>query len=267
MAKSSAVPCELLPAAPDGMSADEGSCVMMPELERRHVQRVYDAIANQWHGTRYKAWPNVVKFVEALPTGSLVADLGCGNGKLSPSFRANRHFGIGCDFSSELVRISRAQMDLEAQVADVMALPYRSGTFDAAVSIAVLHHVATVPRRRQLIQEALRILRPTGRALFYAWAMEQSNGRSGHEFDAQDVFVPWHQKKTEQLRQDPSAPENAHAADGSYMPEKAAFIYQRYCHVYREGELADLVSSIPCAKLLSTYYDVGNWCAVVEKVE
>lgn len=82
---------------------------------RQHVQRVYDAIAWQWHGTRYKAWPRVVDFVSSLPGGSLVADLGCGNGKLAPAFREAGHAAIGCDFSVELVRIAAAQMQLEVR--------------------------------------------------------------------------------------------------------------------------------------------------------
>ena len=94
-------------------------------------------MAEQWHGTRYKAWPRVVQFVHSLPARSLVADLGCGNGKMAAACREARHFSIGCDFSAELVGISARQMGLEAQTADVMRAPYRSSTFDAALSIAV----------------------------------------------------------------------------------------------------------------------------------
>jgi hypothetical protein len=31
---------------------------------------------------RYKPWPKVVEFLEALDDGAWVADVGCGNGKL-----------------------------------------------------------------------------------------------------------------------------------------------------------------------------------------
>ena len=75
-----------------------------------------------------------------------------------------------------------------------MRLPYRSGAFDAALSIAVLHHVSSEGRRRLLFAETLRVLRPGGLALFYAWAMDQSDGRSGHVFASQDVFVPFTQR-------------------------------------------------------------------------
>ena len=147
----------------------------LPALERDHVQRVYDAVAVEWHGTRYKAWPRVVEFINSLPPRALIADLGCGNGKLAPVCKEAGHVAIGCDFSRSLISIAAQQMGLEAQVADVMQLPYRSGTFDAAVSIAVLHHVSTPERRRLLIKETLRVLRQGGQALFYAWVRDSSS--------------------------------------------------------------------------------------------
>ena len=45
---------------------------------------MYNAIAPQWHGTRYKAWPRVAKFcLMNCGKGTLVADVGCGNGKMA----------------------------------------------------------------------------------------------------------------------------------------------------------------------------------------
>ena len=156
-AKGVPVPDDLLAPPPSTSSAAE-----LPALERLHVQSVYDEIAEQWHGTRYRAWPRVEEFVRALPPSSLVADLGCGNGKMAAACRAGAHHAVGCDFSAGLVRIAALQQKLDAQVADVMALPYRSGAFDAALSIAVLHHVSSEPRRALLVAAAVRLPRRLG---------------------------------------------------------------------------------------------------------
>lgn len=43
--------------------------------------QVYEEIASHFSDTRHKPWPNVLAFVQALPLGSLVVDVGCGNGK------------------------------------------------------------------------------------------------------------------------------------------------------------------------------------------
>lgn len=42
---------------------------------------------------------------------------------------------------------------------------------------AVLHHVASRPRRLRLLRELARVLRPGGRALLTVWASEQEDAR------------------------------------------------------------------------------------------
>lgn len=51
------------------------------QLEQEYVHRVYEEIAGHFSSTRHTPWPHVVEFLKALPSGSLVADIGCGNGK------------------------------------------------------------------------------------------------------------------------------------------------------------------------------------------
>jgi alkylated DNA repair protein alkB family protein 8 len=43
--------------------------------------QVYENIASHFSHTRHKPWPNVLSFVQSLPIGSLLVDVGCGNGK------------------------------------------------------------------------------------------------------------------------------------------------------------------------------------------
>lgn len=50
-------------------------------LERDYVHRVYEEIARHFSSTRHSPWPHIVEFLRTLPAGSIVADIGCGNGK------------------------------------------------------------------------------------------------------------------------------------------------------------------------------------------
>lgn len=50
-------------------------------LEKEYVHKVYEDIAGHFSSTRHTPWPRVVDFLRSLPMGSLVADVGCGNGK------------------------------------------------------------------------------------------------------------------------------------------------------------------------------------------
>ncbi|KAL6082511.1 hypothetical protein STEG23_002760, partial [Scotinomys teguina] len=79
---------------------------------------------------------------------------------------------IGCDRSRNLVDICRERR-FQALVCDALSVPFRSGSFDACISIAVIHHFSTVERRVAALQELARLLKPGGQALIYVWAMEQ----------------------------------------------------------------------------------------------
>ena len=69
---------------PEAASLTRGDGAKTPQVEIEHVRGVYNAIAPQWHGTRYKAWPRVAKFcLMNCGKGTLVADVGCGNGKMA----------------------------------------------------------------------------------------------------------------------------------------------------------------------------------------
>lgn len=51
------------------------------KLEFTHVHQVYEEIASHFSDTRHKAWPNVLDFINSLSIGSILVDVGCGNGK------------------------------------------------------------------------------------------------------------------------------------------------------------------------------------------
>ena len=143
-----------------------------PEIEKKYVHHVYDAIAPHFSSTRFAKWPKVATFLKSLPSGSLVLDAGCGNGKylgFSPDC-----FFIGCDISAPLINIC-ADRGHEVVVADAVNLPYRTGFGDAAISIAVLHHLSTENRRKKAIQELVRIVKKGGLVLITVWAVEQEN--------------------------------------------------------------------------------------------
>ncbi|NWR72590.1 ALKB8 protein, partial [Centropus unirufus] len=79
---------------------------------------------------------------------------------------------VGCDRSKNLVDIC-GEKNVQAFVCDALSVPIHSGSCDACISIAVIHHFSTAERRAAAIRELARLLRPGGTALVYVWAMEQ----------------------------------------------------------------------------------------------
>lgn len=50
-------------------------------LESENVHKIYDEIANHFSETRHTPWPQVEEFLQCFSAGSVVIDIGCGNGK------------------------------------------------------------------------------------------------------------------------------------------------------------------------------------------
>lgn len=75
-------------------------------IEVDHVFRVYDSIAVHWNHTRGRRkvhWHRVKDFIEGLPIGTLVADIGSGDGKYFGLNSATTT--IGCDRSLKLLEV------------------------------------------------------------------------------------------------------------------------------------------------------------------
>jgi alkylated DNA repair protein alkB family protein 8 len=51
----------------------------------------------------------------------------------------------------------------------------QNGCVDGAISIAVLHHISSIPRRVQFLGEMARILKPGGLGLVTVWASQQED--------------------------------------------------------------------------------------------
>jgi 2-polyprenyl-6-hydroxyphenyl methylase/3-demethylubiquinone-9 3-methyltransferase len=115
-----------------------------------------------------------VEFVTArLGPGDVVLDLGCGYGRTLGAFAAAAAFAVGVDTSAESLRLAadrlRGRRDCLLLQADATALPFAEGSFDVVAciqnGISAFHC-----DRRLLLTEALRVLRPGGKALFSSYS-------------------------------------------------------------------------------------------------
>ena len=88
--------------------------------------------------------------------GMRVLDAGCGNGLYLRALAGGPGRAAGCDLSMGMLRAA----GLPALVnADVAALPFRDGAFDAVLAVHMLYHV---PDRQATVRELRRVLAPGG---------------------------------------------------------------------------------------------------------
>uniref|UniRef100_A0A1I8P077 Methyltransferase type 11 domain-containing protein n=1 Tax=Stomoxys calcitrans TaxID=35570 RepID=A0A1I8P077_STOCA len=154
-------------------------------LERAYVHDVYEHCEEPTGSLR----PRVAQFLSNLEAGSVVCDVGCGSGRYltqcNPSICT-----VGVDRCYRLSRVAKEKGG-EVALCDNLELPFRDESFDAVLSIAVVHHFATTERRVNALRELARILRIGGRVVITVWALEQRHRR----FESQDVLIPWQPPK------------------------------------------------------------------------
>nr|VZI47528.1 unnamed protein product [Spirometra erinaceieuropaei] len=282
------------------MGADPETCSFdAPALERLYVHEVYDKIADSFSDSRYAPWPGVMRFLEAQPEGAWGADVGCGNGKYLLALHKARTPLLPLLASDASVNLARTvrRRGFDVVVANLLALPYRSGILDFFICIAVLHHLSTPERRVDGIRKLADLLRVGGQGLIQVWAKKQdwkgkkaayiqkkriqplttetSAGSSlesdtGHTVKPvfEGLTLPIQKPRTPFVASDVLLPwkakENRSTAPG--RPEQSTEAdANRYYHVFEEGELESLIDQVPCLRVQHSVYEQGNWSVVVCK--
>jgi tRNA (uracil-5-)-methyltransferase TRM9 len=208
------------------------------------VRATYDQIAESYAEARVEPWPDVMDFITDLPAGGLVLDIGSGHGRHSRPLALTGHRIVAIDLSRRLLSIGRKSTassnefrSIEWVGADATILPFPDATFDAALCIAVLHHLPSPKDRKLALSEMRRVLRPEGTAFISVWSIDDPNvaSRLGGSPKSPDVEIPW------------ALP------DGTSVP--------RPYHLFRDGELERLIieSGLDGERF---FRGGGNWFAL-----
>jgi hypothetical protein len=72
-------------------------------------------------------------------------------------------------------------------------------------------------------------------------------------FEAQDMLVPWHLRGRKA------------GASSDKILGSTEKVYMRYYHVYAERELETELALVDHLRVVESFYDHQNWCAVVER--
>ena len=87
-------------------------------------------------------------------------------------------------------------------------------------------------------------------------------------FEQQDLLIPWHYRGQNCC----SNSKKQHNAvldkeELNSAGSKVAKVYQRFYHIFKENELANECRKLGNISIVRCYYDKGNWCVELEKLE
>jgi len=138
----------------------------------------YDAAADHFDDEPLSFWEHIGKRTVTnlkLPSGAKVLDVGCGTGASAlPAAQVvgQSGFVVGVDLSSRLLDRARAKAttaglaNMEFRLADMTALEYPDGNFNAVVSV---FSIFFVPDMEGLVSELWRMVRSGGKLALTTW--------------------------------------------------------------------------------------------------
>lgn len=135
-----------------------GIAYRLPRTLRRHILHFETEIADA-----------VAVFAAGLPAGARLLDAGSGEGQYRHYFAQQRYCGVDLAVGDATWDYSKVDA-----LADLTALPFREGTFDAAVHIVTIEHLREPARA---LAEIGRSLVPGGLLLIAApheWEVHQA---------------------------------------------------------------------------------------------
>jgi ubiquinone/menaquinone biosynthesis C-methylase UbiE len=201
------------------------------------LHEIYNRTAKHFNKTRHSIWTSTQSFVESLPSGSYVGDIGCGNGKnmmIRDDIKSK-----GCDFSEELVKIC-LDKGLDCVTGNVMDVPFKDNEFDHTMCVAVIHHLPTDEERIKAIKELIRITKNGGKIFIQVWANINKN-----KSDEQDRLVRWE-------------------LDKRYNFGNNTETFMRYYHFFNQGELDDISMKAGNVKICESYDTCDNFVVILE---
>ncbi|MFE2265088.1 class I SAM-dependent methyltransferase [Streptomyces griseosporeus] len=161
--------------------------------DHTRVQEFFAARAADWDSRFPDDGPAYAAAVAelGLREGDRVLDAGCGTGRALPPLRAavgTSGVVVGADLTPAMLKAAvRAGRDRDGRLllADVSALPVRSGVLDAVFAAGLIAHL---PRPAENLRELARVVRPGGvLALFHPIGRAALAARQGRQITPEDL--------------------------------------------------------------------------------
>ena len=116
----------------------------------------------RWDKRRHRRPPLLVEWLQYLPAGASLLDLGCGGGQDAGDLDRRGYHVVGADRTSALLSAGRRRYpSLPLVRADLRDLPFQAMSFDGLWAAASLMHFPK-PDARRILADLYKLVRPGG---------------------------------------------------------------------------------------------------------
>jgi len=152
-------------------------------------EEVWDAIAPVWNKVKTRVDEDSVKFLKG--ESGKILDFGCGSGRNFSAFSVESKI-YGIDFSKEMLKLAEKNAKkkglwFKAIYSDSDKIGLDDDFFDSEICVAVLHCVKGMEKRRGILSELYRVLKPGGKALISVWSRNSPRLKNRDK----ETFVSW----------------------------------------------------------------------------
>jgi len=140
-------------------------------MEISNQKEIWNKIAPEWN--EFKIEKKAIHTLNFLKKQKgKILDLGSGSGRYLQKIPKGKMYLV--DFSEEMIKLAKEnakkeKIEAEFFVSDISKLPFEDNFFDGAICIASLHCIKGKPKRKKILKELFRVLKPKAQAEIGVW--------------------------------------------------------------------------------------------------
>lgn len=141
------------------------------------VEKNYKEVSSEYSETRKKEiWPNLRQFLEKIPVGARILDIGCGSAKVLQVLKDKNIKYLGVDPSKELLDMARKDFTgFQFKVGNILNLGEVPGlNYDYVLCVAVLHHIPGEDLRVKALKQLKNKVADGGKIILSVWNLWES---------------------------------------------------------------------------------------------
>lgn len=151
-------------------------------------KKVWENIAPSWNIYKKIPSPTVKNFLKQI-NGNIL-DLGCGSGRNFLKLKNSKIFAV--DFSPKMIKYAKEtankkKINTSLYTMDASKLDFPDNFFNGILCWALLHCIKGKNKRKKILKEIKRTLKPNGKLLISCWGKKSPRLKN----QKKECFVPW----------------------------------------------------------------------------